>query len=578
MSLSVSEISIFFIVLSVMLFMARTLGEFFRLLRQPNVIGEILAGIILGPTIFGALFPELFKTLFISSPNIQISLNGFTTIAVVLLLLVSGLEVDLAIALKQGKAAVLTSVMGILVPFVIGFLIAYGFPQFFGVTNENMRLIFALFVGTALSITALPVVARTLMDLNIFKTDIGFLIIASAMVNDLIGWIIFSVILSMMGSGHNSFSFGATTGLIFFFLFFTLFIGRKIINRILPFFQTRVSYPGGVLNFILIVGFLAAAFTEYIGVHAIFGAFIAGIAIGDSAHLKESTREIIQQFVTNIFAPLFFVSIGLRVNFIQNFDLSIVLVFLVLAFAGKVIGCGLGAYWGGFRKKEAMAIGFGMNSRGAMEIVLGVLALQFGLIQEKIFVALVIMALVTSISSAPFMNYFLKERKLHTFISLLKSRLMFFSKAPGRKEVITELVNLVSNETGISKEKLFTEVWKREELIATGIANYLAIPHAKINIKNPIAAIAVSQKGIDFEAPDEIPSKVIILLLTPSENNELQLQLLAEIAGAFKDKELIENILESKDRDEFMNKLKAHLNSLHETTKVINYIDKKIKS
>lgn len=578
MPLSINEISIFLLVLSIMLFVARTLGEFFRLLRQPNVIGEILAGIILGPTVLGALFPNLFNSLFVNSPNIQTALSGFTTIAVVLLLLVSGLEVDLAVALKQGRAAVLTSIMGILVPFAIGFFIAYSFPSFFGITNDKMHLVFALFVGTALSITALPVVARTLMDLNIFKTDIGFLIIASAMVNDLIGWIIFSVILSMIGSNHNSFGFGATTGMIFLFLFFTLFIGRKIIHKMLPFFQTRVSYPGGVLNFILIVGFVAAAFTEYIGIHAIFGAFIAGIAIGDSAHLKESTREIIQQFVTNIFAPLFFVSIGLRVNFIQHFDLGIVSIFLLLAFAGKVIGCGLGAYWGGFRKNEALAIGFGMNSRGAMEIVLGVLALQFGLIQEKIFVALVIMALVTSISSAPFMNYFLKERKLHTFISLLKNKLLYFTKASGRQEVILELAHLVANETGLNRDVLFNEVWKREELIATGIANYLAIPHAKIDIKNPIAAIAVSTNGIDFEAPDGIPSKVIIFLLTPADNNELQLQLLAETANAFKDRGIIENILQSKDKDEFMNKLKSHLRSLQETTKVINFIDKKIKA
>lgn len=578
MNLTVSEISIFLLVLSIMLFVARTLGELFRLFRQPNVIGEIMAGIILGPTIFGALFPGLFNSLFISSPNIQISLNSFTTIAVVLLLLVSGLEVDLAVALKQGRAAILTSVMGILVPFIIGFFIAYSFPVFFGVQEDKMRLVFALFTGTALSITALPVVARTLMDLNIFKTDIGFLIIASAMVNDLIGWIIFSVILSMIGSNHNSFGFGATTGLIFLFLFFTLFIGRKVIHKMLPFFQTRVSYPGGVLNFILIVGFIAAAFTEFIGIHAIFGAFIAGIAIGDSAHLKENTREIIQQFVTNIFAPLFFVSIGLRVNFIQHFDFAIVAIFLILAFAGKVIGCGFGAYWGGFRKNEALAIGFGMNSRGAMEIVLGVLALQLGLIQEKIFVALVIMALVTSISSAPFMNYFLKERKLHTFISLLKNKFLYFTKAPGRQEVISELVHLVSDETGLRRDILFEEVWNREELIATGIANYLAIPHAKIDIKNPIAAIAVSQTGIDFEAPDGIPSRIIILLLTPSDNNELQLQLLAEIANAFKEKNIIENILLSKDKDEFMNKLKAHLNSLNTTTKVIDFIDKKIKA
>jgi Kef-type K+ transport system membrane component KefB/mannitol/fructose-specific phosphotransferase system IIA component len=578
MPLSASEISIFLLALSVMLFAARSSGELFRLLKQPNVIGEIVAGILLGPTVLGALFPGIFNSLFINSPNIQTSLNGITTIAVVLLLLVSGLEVDLAIALKQGKAALLTSVMGIFVPFVIGFIVAYFFPAFFGVSNGNMRLVFALFTGTALSITALPVVARTLMDLNIFKTDIGFLIIASAMVNDLIGWIIFSVILGMMGSHENAFSFSETTGLIFFFLAFTLFIGRKAINKVLPFFQTKVSFPGGVLNFILIIGFLAAAFTEYIGVHAIFGAFIAGIAIGDSAHLKESTREIIQQFVTNIFAPLFFVSIGLRVNFIQNFDIGIVSVFLTLAFAGKVIGCGLGAYWGGFRKNDALAIGFGMNSRGAMEIVLGVLALQFGLINERIFVALVIMALATSISSAPLMNYFLKERKLRSFISLIKNKYVYYTNASQKKDVIVELINLVFKETGLQREDLVDEIWSREEILTTGISNYLAIPHAKIKIKNPVAAIAVSKQGIDFNSPDGLPSKVIILLLTPEDNNEIQLQILAEIANSFKEREAVEEMLDSKNTDEFLSKLKKRLNSMNVSTKAINFIDKQIKS
>jgi len=577
MSFTVIEITTFLIILSIMLFMARAIGEIFRAFRQPNVVGEILAGIVLGPTVLGAAFPGVFNFLFVKFPNAQIALNGFTTIAVVLLLLVSGLEVDLAVALKQGKAALLTSVMGMAFPFILGFGAAFIFPDFFGIANENMKLAFALFTGTALSITALPVVARTLMDLNMFKTDIGFLIIASAMVNDLIGWIIFSVILGMIGSSHGSIGFGATTGLIFVFLFFMLFIGRKIIDKVLPFFQTKISYPGGVLNFILIIGFISAAFTEYIGIHAIFGAFIAGIAIGDSAHLKENTREIIQQFVTNIFAPLFFVSIGLRVNFIQHFDFAVVAIFLLLGFAGKVIGCGFGAYWGGFKKNDALAIGFGMNSRGAMEIVLGVLALQFGLIQEKIFVALVIMALVTSISSAPFMNYFLREKKLHSFISFMKLKNIIFTKAKNKREIVNELVNAIKHDANITDKHLFDVIWEREELISTGIGNMIAIPHAKIDIKNPMAAIAVSEEGIDFESPDNLPVKIVILLLTPKDNNELQLQLLAEIAKAFSDVEIVKNLTTAKNKNEFYKKLESRFYTENKTTRVVAFVENHLK-
>lgn len=171
--------------------------------------------------------------------------------------------------------------------------------------------------------------------------------------------------------------------------------------------QTKLSWPGGVLSISLGICLLSAAFTESINIHAILGAFIAGIAFGDSVQLKEQAREIIHQFVTNFFAPLFFVSIGLKVNFIQNFDLQIVLIVLILAYVGKVLGAFIGARIGGMSKNHALAVGFGMNARGAMEIILGTLALNAGLISKPIFVALIIMALVTSITSAPLMKRFI---------------------------------------------------------------------------------------------------------------------------------------------------------------------------
>jgi Kef-type K+ transport system membrane component KefB len=176
-------------------------------------------------------------------------------------------------------------------------------------------------------------------------------------------------------------------------------------------FPLNLSWPAGVLSFSLGFCLLCAAFTEYIHIHAILGAFVAGIAIGDSVHLREQAREIMHQFVTNFFAPLFFVSIGLKVNFIQHFDGAIVIIILVIAFFGKVLGASLGARLGGMTKRSAMAVGFGLNARGAMEILLGSLAFEAGLITQPIFVALIVMALVTSITSAPLMLHFIKGEK-----------------------------------------------------------------------------------------------------------------------------------------------------------------------
>jgi len=188
-----------------------------------------------------------------------------------------------------------------------------------------------------------------------------------------------------------------------------LTVGRGLINRILPWVNRKLAWPGGLLSLALALCFLGAAFTEYIGIHAIFGAFIVGVALGDSEHLSERAKEILHQFINNIFAPLFFVAIGLKVNFIENFDPLLTLVIIAIAFAGKIIGSGWRTRLGGFTWRESLAASFGMNARGAMEIILGLIALETGLINEKVFVSLVIMALVTSMSSGPLMKWILRK-------------------------------------------------------------------------------------------------------------------------------------------------------------------------
>jgi Kef-type K+ transport system membrane component KefB/mannitol/fructose-specific phosphotransferase system IIA component (Ntr-type) len=558
MNFTAADTVLLLLSISIMLLVARGIGEIMRRFKQAVVIGEIIAGIILGPTILGTLFPELFKNLFFNNQHTQYALEGLTSLAVVMLMLVSGLEVNLNIIFRQKKAAFTTSMLGIIVPFSVGFVTAYMFPNFLGHSDQTTTLVFALFVGTALSITALPVVARTLMDLNILKTDIGFLIIASAMFNDLVGWLIFSLILGMIGGAVHSFAFGEVLLITIFFIFFVLFIGRKILNRMIAFVQTHTGFPGGILNFIFILGFLAAAFTEFIGIHAVFGAFIVGIALGDSVHLKENTRELIQQFVTNIFAPLFFVAIGLKVNFITNFDPVIVTFFIVLAFIGKVVGCSIGAYWGGMKKNDSLAVGFGMNSRGAMEIVLGILALKAGLIDERIFVALVIMALFTSITSAPLMNYFLKKGKNRSSINfLIKPEMVFFTGAATKYDLLAELADSISLKNKIERERILTALANREEQMSTGIGKGIAIPHARLNIPEPIAAVAVSKNGVEFDSLDGKPANFIICLITPVSEPEVQLKLLAEISGRVKAGSLPGDIASLETKEDVINRIKS---------------------
>lgn len=409
--ISNSDVMHLLLQLSVMLIMGRLLAEALRRFKQPAVVGELIAGILLGPTVLGMIDFDLFQSLFPKPSAPATILSGFVQVAVVMLLFVAGLEVDLHIVWQQGRQAIYTSLLGLIIPFFIGFVFPYYFPEFFGIADSNQHLVFALFMGTAMAISALPVIVRILMDINIFKSRMGLLVVASAMVDDVIGWIIFSVILGMIGKEAGGFSAGNTLWLTIAFAVLMLTVGRALLNKVLPWVNRKFAWPGGVLSLSLAICFLGAAFTEYIGIHAIFGAFIVGVAFGDSEHFSERAKEIVHQFINNIFAPLFFVSIGLRVNFVANFDWLLTLIIIVIAFAGKLIGSGLGTRLGGFTWRESLAAACGMNARGAMEIILGLVALENRLINEKVFVSLVIMALITSMTSGPLMKRLLRVDK-----------------------------------------------------------------------------------------------------------------------------------------------------------------------
>ena len=396
--------------LGVMLLMARALAEVARRLKQPAVVGEILAGVILGPTVMGMLEPGWFDALFPPADASGVVLSGIVQVALVMLLFIAGLEVDLHVVWQQGKVALVTSLFGVIIPFAIGFTLPYYFPEYFGFAQNYSVFIFALFMGTAMSITALPVIVRILMDTNLFKSKMGLLIVSSAMIDDVTGWLIFSVILGMIGKGGHGLPLISTVIITLAFASIMLTVGRGVINKALPWVNKKLAWPGGILAVSLAVCFISAAFTEYIGLHAVFGAFIIGVCMGDSEHYSERAKEIVHQFINNVFAPLFFVSIGLRVNFFTNFDLGLTVIIVVIAFVGKVFGCGLGTRLSGLTWRESFAAGFGMNARGAMEIILSIVALENGLINEKVFVSLVIMALVTSMTSGPLMKLFLNTK------------------------------------------------------------------------------------------------------------------------------------------------------------------------
>ncbi len=540
--------------LGVLLASARFFGEIALYFRLPSVFGEILAGILLGPTVMGTLFPEISGLLFPRSGIGALLLDGIITLSIVLFLLVAGLEANISTMRRQGKTVATIGLSGILFPSTIGFVIAWYFPYQLGYQSGADHLIFAMFIATALSISALPVIAKTLMDLDLYRSDIGMMIVAAAIFNDLIGWITFAVILSLLGSGiNNSFSLVWTITLTSTFTLFMLTVFRRLFNRILPWIQVYTSWPGGQLGLIMSLALLGAAFTEWIGVHAIFGSFLVGIAMGDTPHFRERLRVIIDQFISFFFAPLFFASIGLKLNFAKSFDPILVVTILIIACLGKVLGCSLGARIGGLSNRESWAIGVGMNARGAMEIILGLLALRFQLISEKLFVALVFMAVVTSLASGPLMQKILRLKKPRRFIEFVPMRSFVNLSANNSEMAILELSESIGTVNGLKTEDIIKAVLKREQLMPTGIGNEIAVPHARMKgISHPVVAVGIAHEGIDFHGPDGKPARLIFLILTPFNDNGAQVEILADIARTFRAREFRKAAISASGMTEFL--------------------------
>ncbi len=554
-----SELTAFFLALGVLLLVARVLGELVRSVNLPAVLGELMAGVLLGPTVLGALSPSIFSGLFPSTPGFATGLQAVTGLGITLFLMVAGIEVDLSAILRQGKASVVISVFGMVIPFAVGFGSGMLFPAVFDSGSSVDSLYFSLFLGTALSITALPVIAKILIDLNMYRSDIGMILIAVAVINDIVGWLLFATILGLLHSESNAMSIWVTIGMTVGFTVLVLTLGRFIIDSILPPLQAYTSWPGGVLGFAVTGGLLAAAFTEWIGIHSILGAFMFGVAFGDSTHLREKTRQILDHFISFIFAPLFFASIGLRVNVIEHFDFGLVLLVLFIASAGKIIGSIVASKLMGFSDRESLAIGFGMNARGAMEIILALLALEARLIGEEMFVALIIMAMITSLVAGPAMQWIMGHKRLPKLMDFINSRAFIQDlRARSISEAIDELANVLGQVTGIAAESIALKVMEREKTMSTGIGRRVAIPHARMEgISTPFVAIGLSRDGIDFDAPDGQPARVILLVVTPKDDFKVQLQLLAEVGKLFRSERVVERVLQTKSYVELLALVKS---------------------
>ncbi len=403
--LASSEDFIFLMQIIAILAAAKIFGEIARRFKQPVVIGEIVAGIIIGPTILGTYFPDIFHWLFMQTHNAALALDGLIYLSVIFLLFVVGLEIDLDEVRRQGKSVAWLGSLGILIPVAIGYPLGYMlFPH---IESEISRNLFGWFLAAALSISALPVIARVLMDLGLLRTKLGMLIVAVSTVNDVVGWLVFTFVLGL--SGHSHGTLPVATILVITTVF--IILGVTILPRIMKWLLATIDrlFPSEtgmmVTGTVMILMLSCALLTEYIGVHAVFGAFLLGIAVNKSEHFSHETRKHIEYFTLHVLAPLFFATVGLKVNFFSSFNVLLVTTILIAAYVSKIGAGVLGAKFAGISKGEGIATGIGIAARGGMGIILAIISFDSGLIKEPMFEALVIMAVVTSMTSVYVKKY-----------------------------------------------------------------------------------------------------------------------------------------------------------------------------
>ncbi|MBI4582898.1 MAG: cation:proton antiporter [Planctomycetes bacterium] len=406
-----TEELVFFVLLQLIAILgaARAGGQLARWLKQPQVVGEIFAGLLLGPSLFGKLFPGFFTTVF-QSVSAE-PLTVLSQIGLVLLMFQIGLDFDFSHLreARNRRAVILVSIAGIAVPFGLGLVLAQCSHGF--LAAEKSWLGYLLFMATALSITAIPILGRIMMELELTTTRLGAIAISAAAVNDIAGWLLLAAISALAAA---SFSPGDTLVKIVLLLgYFSLcwWAVKPLLRWLIRRFEVSASrLPQNFLSILLAIIFLSALATYELGIFAIFGGFAMGVLVYDQEEFVKAWKQRIAPFVTIFFLPIFFTYTGLRTD-IYGLDSPAMwgwcAAVIAAATLGKFGGCYAAARWSGLSRLEAGCIGVMMNTRALMELVVVNVGLDLGVIPPPVFTMLVLMAILSTVMTAPILRLWL---------------------------------------------------------------------------------------------------------------------------------------------------------------------------
>ena len=394
--------------LTVIMIVARLMGALFRRLDQPAVIGEVIGGIMLGPSLFGRVAPE--TAAYLLPADAAPFLSIIAQLGVILYMFLVGLELDLAVLGTKARTTLAISNAGIVVPFALGVALAWAIHRDYAPAGVAFTP-FALFMGVSMSITAFPVLARILGDRGLQRTPMGTIALTCAAIDDASAWCLLALVVGVTQATTGAAIITVLMTVVYVVVMLTF--GRALMSRAVPRLDASISVGEQSLTLVLVAVLLSALATEFIGVHAIFGAFVFGAIIPHKSAIARHVREKIEDVVRVMFLPAFFAFTGLRtqIGLLRSVDDWLMCALIIaVATAGKFGGATLTARLSGLDWRNSAALGILMNTRGLVELIVLNIGLDLGVLTPRLFTMLVLMALVTTMMTSPILMALLRKQ------------------------------------------------------------------------------------------------------------------------------------------------------------------------
>jgi Kef-type K+ transport system membrane component KefB len=423
MNLGTSDMAHLLLALSLLLTAAHGLGHLFRSFRQPPVIGEILGGLLLGPTCFGVFLPHWQQVVFLSNTPTKILLGAIYQLGLLLLMFCSGSEIRSAYQSRDRKTVGLVTVLGTVAPFGAGilFLRIFDTGKFMGPAQNAPA--FLLVFAIAIAVTSIPVISRILFDLGILETDFARIVLTVAVLEDVILYVVLAVALSIVGTRHGE-DFGlqhllgidgaSKVGFAYYAFTVLMFLSVAMVTgpgvlRAANSSRLNLLRRGSPVAHLLVLLLLITGVAVYVGVPPMFGAFVAGIVAGTSGESSDSPLKTIKGFSFAFFIPIYFAIVGLKLNLVRDFDPLFFLLFLAFACAAKALSVYAGARLAGENRLGSLNLAVAMNARGGPGIVLASVAYDARIINEGFYVILIMLSIVTSLAAGSWLDFVLRK-------------------------------------------------------------------------------------------------------------------------------------------------------------------------